>query len=501
MEKRIRIVWVLSLLSALLLIAMQGYWLYNQLTYVTDSYAQELTDRLMKACDEDYEIRKQHPSRHSYVIVKQSETEKNNDSISTKHQVRMSFAINEEQDSIDSDGKSVMNSYVNQLLADTDAMLDEATNERVDNSSALPLLSLSFDSRMSGDSLMKAIDHTLADLFTPFSATQMDSLLQQHLPDCRYAITLPAEIDSSRYATTVSRAGGLFQPRIEMWYAYSPLNFKGVNIEVEIPRQSVFEKMAIQLFLSFVLILLLLGCLYFQINTILKQQKISELRHSFVHTMIHELKRPVQTLKSFVAFLGDKEMRADDDATTEQVVQDARFELDNLSAYLTKLKDMMRVDDEQTSLRMTRFDLPTLIEKVIRLTHIPPEKSVEFETSYEMESPMIEADAVHLANVVSNLIENAIKYSGEEVKIHITARRKGTYLSLTVSDNGIGIPVADQEKVFAKFFRGSNLPSQSIPGLGLGLSYVKLISEAHRGELSLSSQLGEGTSITLSLPQ
>lgn len=245
---------------------------------------------------------------------------------------------------------------------------------------------------------------------------------------------------------------------------------------------------------------MLIVCLIFQIKTILKQKKIGELRQNFVNTMIHELKRPVQTLKTFVAFLGDKEMRADSNAT-EEVVQDAMFELDNLSAYLGKLKDMVRADNEDTPLNLSRLNLHELTDKVIRLTHIPPNKEVKFTTDFDMESPLIEADSIHLANVLSNLIENAIKYSNASVEIEIKARRKGNELRIAVSDNGIGIPLVDQGRVFAKFYRGSNLPDCNTPGLGLGLSYVKLISEAHQGRVSLESTMDKGTSITLCIPQ
>lgn len=92
-------------------------------------------------------------------------------------------------------------------------------------------------------------------------------------------------------------------------------------------------RMGWQLFLSIFLILLLLACLGFQIRTIWEQMRLNELREGFVHTMIHELRRPVQTLKVFVSFLNDREMRMDE-ATTERVLQDSMFELDNLSAYL-----------------------------------------------------------------------------------------------------------------------------------------------------------------------
>lgn len=114
--------------------------------------------------------------------------------------------------------------------------------------------------------------------------------------------------------------------------------------------------MAWQLLGSLILVLLLVFCLIYQIKTILKQRKIDEMRKSFVNTMIHELKRPVQTLKMCITFLNNKSMRTDERAMDE-VVKDSMFELDNLSAYLAKVRDMTRADYGHTPLHIRTFDL------------------------------------------------------------------------------------------------------------------------------------------------
>ncbi len=113
---------------------------------------------------------------------------------------------------------------------------------------------------------------------------------------------------------------------------------------------------------------------------------------------------------------------------------------------------------------------------------------------------LFSATFVHVANVLSNLIENAIKYSGEEVNIDIVVLWNQQGVELTVSDNGFGIAPDERRKVFEKFYRSSHLPDKQIPGIGLGLSYVRQIVEAHHGSVSLRSELGEGTRITINLP-
>lgn len=215
--------------------------------------------------------------------------------------------------------------------------------------------------------------------------------------------------------------------------------------------------------------------------------------------MIHELRRPVQTLKMCVSFLDDKQMRTDEVAC-DGVVQDALFELDNLSAYLGKLKNMVSADGSATLLHPVPFNLQELVEKVIRLVHIPSGKQVAFSTAFPPDLPQVTADPVHIANILSNLIENAIKYSGPEVNIRVVVIRNDRLIELTVTDNGVGISADEQTKVFEKFYRSARLPDKQIPGLGLGLSYVRQIAEAHHGQVSLRSEVGKGTEVTVGLP-
>jgi two-component system phosphate regulon sensor histidine kinase PhoR len=359
---------------------------------------------------------------------------------------------------------------------------------------------VSFDTNLTGDELHKAAEKTITNMIAPFNQTQFESFLVSILPKLDYSVTAWKAEDRYDNSGLWKISGHLFNPNLIVSYAFSPLENKGIQIHVKLPTQPVFFRMGIQLFVSIGLTLLLIVCLIFQVRTILKQKKVNEIRENFVNTMVHELKRPVQTLMTFVSFLNDKKMRSDAEAT-EQVVRDSMFELDNLSAYLNKLKDMLHADSETTALHISGFNLQELVEQVIRLTHIPAGKKVNILPVYETDELYVEADPIHFANVLSNLIENAIKYSGDNVNVEIKVGRSKRKLYVSVKDNGIGIPVAEQESVFSKFYRGNNIPDKNIPGIGLGLSYVKLIVEAHQGSINLVSQAGEGAAITIYLPQ
>ena len=159
------------------------------------------------------------------------------------------------------------------------------------------------------------------------------------------------------------------------------------------------------------------------------------------------------------------------------------------------------IKDEQTPLSVRLFNLSETLEKLLRLTVIPVDKHVRFETQLTPEQLWVAADSVHLTNSISNLVENAIKYSGNEVCIRISASLTEGKLVIQVADNGFGISPQDQLHIFDKFYRSEQGIDRSLPGIGLGLSYVKLMVEAHGGTVGVESILGKGSVFTLEIPQ
>jgi len=500
MSKQIKIIWILSLVSVLLLIGLQGYWLINQYEYVLNAYSEETALQVLQAGEEEYLNRKGDSPVFSMFRIRA-----NRDSSVFKSQVIIGAQVTESP--FANDDLSFPNELTHyrlnqQLTQDKVYQWPTEGYHQIELETIITdttQVNTNFFTNLTGDELRTAAEKTIANMSTPFNQAQFDSILASALPDLKYSIVPWQQNEIYNHSELWKRTGSLFNPSLTISYAYSPLESRGVFIHVKLPTQPVLYKMGIQLIVSVGLTLLLIVCLIFQVRTILKQKKVNEIRESFVNTMVHELKRPVQTLKTFVSFLKDKKMRSDAEAT-EQVVRDAMFELDNLSAYLNKLKDMLQVDDETTSLHPVKFNLHDLVEKVIRLTHIPPDKEVNIQPVYETDDLYMEADPIHFANVLSNLIENAIKYSGNKVNIEIKVGQDKRKIWVSVKDDGIGIPVTEQERVFTKFYRGNNIPDRTIPGIGLGLSYVKLIIEAHQGSINLNSQAGEGTVVTIYLP-
>ena len=177
--------------------------------------------------------------------------------------------------------------------------------------------------------------------------------------------------------------------------------------------------------------------------------------------------------------MGNERMMQDGESK-QKILNSSHNELDNLTSYFSKLRDITFSDTEEIPLVKSRFALRGLMEECVSKQNTPSDKDVRMEIVAE-DDLEIRADRMHLANIVCNLLENAIKYSR--------------------ADNGIGIAKADQRYVFDKFYRSESAKDKAIPGIGIGLSYVKLLVEAHGGNISFDSTEGEGTTFTIVIPQ
>ena len=462
----------------------QAYWLYNQYGYSAEAYMQKLHEQILEAEDKEADIRFQHrqisaePLRSlgmnlsGWTSLKEDSVKRPEPKSTTT--LTFYYRNKEEMDSaalaklIEEESDSV-------LVRDT-FQIEDVSTELLFSASTLYTLQIS----------------------NPFQESLLDSLLQEQ--GIRVANIRRETLDTLQWEGNYIPFREGLAYKMKIVYPYNPLEQEALVGEVTIPLSPILRQMSWQLVASLFLILLLMYCLVYQIRTILTQQKTDEMRKGFVNTMIHELKRPVQTLKMCIAFLNNKLMRTDEQMM-DSVVQDAIFELDNLSAYLSKMRELTRADNEHTILSTRTFDLNATVEKLIRLNNAPADKVVRFETSFSGTPLLVVADPVHIANCLSNLIENAVKYSGNEVCICIDASLKDNRLCMKIKDNGIGIPLQEQERVFEKFYRAQNIPDANLPGIGLGLSYVKLMVEAHGGNITLQSQLGKGTTFTIEIPQ
>ena len=261
---------------------------------------------------------------------------------------------------------------------------------------------------------------------------------------------------------------------------------------------AVLKQMAGILITSFVIMLILGFAFGYLIHTMLKQKTLDEMKSDFTNNITHELKTPIA-----VAYAANDAML---NYGMIQHPEKARSYLGIIQEQLQRLSGMveqilaMSMERRKTmQLHLVDVKVKEVLENLIAQHELKVKsgeaerKQVHFSLSIEPDDLTIQADAMHFSNIVSNLIDNAIKYSGETVEIRIHATRQ----CITVSDNGIGIAHDKLIYIFDKFYRVTDGNKYSVKGYGLGLFYVKSLMEKMGGLVSVESELGVGTRFTL----
>lgn len=251
---------------------------------------------------------------------------------------------------------------------------------------------------------------------------------------------------------------------------------------------------------SVLFILLLAGCLGLLIYYLNRQQRLDAVKNDFINNLTHELKTPVFS----IGMLSRMIRGAVDEGQPEKVLEYASLiEQENrlVKDHVDRVLELATLEGPSYQMEKSPTDLHSLVEEAARALQ-PQLQSLEGEMVLELdaEDSMLPADRTHLRNVILNLLDNAIKYRNGPPQIHITTRREGRGLILSVADRGIGIPGAHHHKVFEKFYRVPAGDLHEVKGFGLGLSYVQQIVRAHQGHIQLWSRVGEGTRFDIWLP-
>ena len=493
MERRFKFIYGLTICAIIVYSIVQGYWLYSRYRMSLEEYKSELYSMIIACAEEELAIRKSLPHSPRFYGNRFRKTYeiKGDDAVETwRYEV---FAL----DTLHYIPKgSDANAYLLDYIAN---LHDSVPTELPKGLEYFVFTCDSKDNKEMGTSqLVEALNRFTVDHQHPFQKERLDSILQSRDIAAQSIITTKA--DTMIWQPSMQTKGSILQPIMQVSYPYDIFEGQEVVVTTAISISPVLRKMAYTLLITILLSFFLIFCLVYQILTIRKQRHIEAIRQEFMHTMIHELKRPISTLKMCVSFMGNERMMQDEESK-QKILSSSYNELDNLTSYFSKLRDITFGDSIQIPLVKSRFALRGLIEECIGKQNIPSNKEVRMEIVAE-DDLEIRADRMHLANIVCNLLENAIKYSVEAVVIKIDYwMREDGMAQITVADNGIGIAKADQRYVFDKFYRSESAKDKAIPGIGLGLSYVKLLVEAHGGSIVLDSTEGEGTTFTILMPQ
>lgn len=239
---------------------------------------------------------------------------------------------------------------------------------------------------------------------------------------------------------------------------------------------------------------------YYTISTIFKQKKLSEIKNDFISNMTHEFKTPISTISLACEVLSDKSVEKSPERVSNYVKM-IGDENKRLSLLVENILQTAILDKGQFKLKIQSVDIHNLIEQTITNIKLQVEnKEGNIETELNAVQPVINADRVHVTNIIFNLIDNALKYSHERPDIKISTHSDNEGIFIAVKDDGIGISKENQKRIFETMYRVPTGNIHNVKGFGLGLSYVKAVVEKHGGSIKVDSELGKGSTFTLYLP-
>ncbi len=267
---------------------------------------------------------------------------------------------------------------------------------------------------------------------------------------------------------------------------------------VSFPDKNRFLVHSIQwlLILSIVFTIIILLAFYMTIRTILQQKKISEIKNDFINNMTHELKTPIATIS-----LATDAMSRTISESASGFTKIIKQESERMHKHVEHILQMARIDKNEFQLSPEKFDITEFVQDVCDNQELRINEKGGILTVQPFNSQIyVNADRDHFANVLYNLIDNAIKYTTQEPQIDIKITKKDGFAFIVVRDKGIGMAKETQKHIFDKFYRASTGNVHNVKGFGLGLSYVKAVMQHHNGDVTVKSELQKGSEFTLKLP-
>jgi len=251
---------------------------------------------------------------------------------------------------------------------------------------------------------------------------------------------------------------------------------------------------------SLILILVITLCFALTVYIIYRQKKLSEIKNDFVNNMTHELKTPISTISLASQMLNDPSIPAEAkniSHITGIIVNESK----RLGFQVEKVLQMAIFDRGKINLKLKEADLHEFLIGIINNFNVQIKmRNGIIRQDFLAEKTFVAIDEVHFTNLIVNLFDNAVKYCNTEPDITVSTRSKKNIITISIKDNGIGISRDHQKRIFEKFYRVPTGNIHNVKGFGLGLSYVKLITEAHGGSIALESESGKGSVFHISLP-
>ncbi|HRD79190.1 MAG: HAMP domain-containing histidine kinase [Saprospiraceae bacterium] len=270
---------------------------------------------------------------------------------------------------------------------------------------------------------------------------------------------------------------------------------------VRFPTRTDYLLNRIQLSILFSVILFVAVIFFaYSMAVILKQKQLSETQKDFINNMTHEFKTPISTMGiSADVLLNSPAVQAE--PRLLQYAKIIKEQNQRLNHQVEKVLQLARIEKGNFQIKPEKMELDAFLEQAIQGMQIQAEqKGGAISGLFHASGCIIQADRLHLTNVVNNLLDNALKYCADKPQVIVTTICNKGRVTLSIKDNGIGIAKENTKKIFHKFYRVPTGNVHDVKGFGLGLYYVRNICQAHRWQLRVESTPGAGTDFQISIP-
>ena len=285
-------------------------------------------------------------------------------------------------------------------------------------------------------------------------------------------------------------------------FSHDPSPKMGV-VKIHFPNMSSYIFSSVRFMIpSMIFTIVLLITFVFTIVVIFRQKCYSEIKNDFIYNMTHELKTPISSISLAAQMLNDESVNKTPQMMTHLggIIND---ESKRLRFLVEKVLQMSMFDRKTASFKKKELDLNELLESIASTFSLRVEHTGgKIYTEIEAVDSAIYVDEVHFQNAITNLMDNAVKYRkpDEPLDLYIRTWNEKDRLCFSIRDTGLGIKKENVKKIFDKFYRVHTGNVHDVKGFGLGLAYVKKIINLHEGEIKCESELGKGTTFTITLP-
>lgn len=339
------------------------------------------------------------------------------------------------------------------------------------------------------------------------NAHLLDSLIAQSLGESDMALDYgfgiwDERIDSLKFATPAALRNEIVASRFSA--PLFPVQFfsEPIRLHIYFPGQRAYlwQQTGPLLALTLAFITIIVGCFAYTIRTILRQRQFAARMVDFINNMTHEFKTPISTVRLACQAIERPDILGDNDKILRynDMIQNENRRMSNQAE---KILQMAVLEEGDYDLKIADVDVHQIIAAACGSEGIHVEnRHGRLLQRLEADRHIIRADAVHVTGIITNLLDNANKYSPQAPDITVATANTNGDIMIAVSDRGQGIPKAQQKNVFDKYFRVSSGDRHDVKGFGLGLSFVKLMTVAMNGRITLISEPGRGTTVELRFP-